>query len=103
MRKKKNQDERWDFVLYVSDNQTSLSRQAIENLNEICEKHIKDRYSIQIIDVKDRPEIAFEKNIIATPTLIRKLPEPVKRAIGDLSESEKALVTLEIRTHPFQS
>ncbi len=103
MRKKKNQDERWDFVLYVSGDQTSLSRQAIENLNEICEKYIKGRYSIQIIDIKDRPEIAFEENIIATPTLIRKLPEPVKRAIGDLSEREKALVSLEIRIRPFQS
>ncbi len=103
MIKKINQDERWEFVLYVSDVQTSLSRQAIENLNEICEKHLKGRYSIQIIDVKERPEVAIEKNIVATPTLIRKLPEPIKQAIGDLSENEKALVGLEIRTHPFQS
>jgi circadian clock protein KaiB len=84
-------------VLYLSGGKTRLSKGAIENLNEICEEHLYGRYRIQIIDIEDEPEIGFEKNVIASPTLIRELPEPVKRVTGNLSEREKALVALEIR------
>lgn len=67
-------------------------------MNDICEEHLRGRYSIQIIDIEEHPQIGIEKNIIASPTLARKLPEPVRRVIGDLSQREKALVALEIRS-----
>lgn len=90
-------NKEWQFVLYLSGSKTRLSKRAIENLHDICEKHLKGRYSIQVIDIEEQPQIGVEKNIIASPTLIRELPEPVKRVIGDLSEREKALVSLQIR------
>jgi circadian clock protein KaiB len=99
--RKKQKDEvvQWIFVLYVSG-KTRLSRGAIRNLNEICEEHLEGRYSIRIIDIEKQPHIGTEKGIIASPTLIRELPEPVKRIIGDLSEREKALVAMDIKKIP---
>lgn len=103
-RKKQNdKGELWHFVLYLSGDETRLSKRAITNLYEICEEHLNGRYSIQIIDVEDYPKIGRDKNIIASPTLIRELPEPVKRVIGDLSEREKALAALEIKKEPLSS
>ena len=93
-------NKEWQFVLYLSGGTTGLSKRAIENLNAICEEYLEGRYSIQIIDIEERPEIGIEKNIIASPTLIRELPEPVKRVIGDLSHREKALVALQIKKRP---
>ena len=94
---KKSGDKEWQFVLYVSGGRTRPSRRAIENLNAICEEYLEGRYSIQIIDIEEHPQIGIEKNIIASPTLIRELPEPLRRVIGDLSEREKALVALQIK------
>jgi circadian clock protein KaiB len=100
-RKQKSEGEQWQLILYVSGGKTRLSKRAIQNLNEICEEHLKGRYSIQIIDIEEHPEIGIKKNIIASPTLIRELPEPVKRVIGDLSQKEKALVALEVKKAPW--
>ncbi len=82
-------------MLYLSGGKTRLSKRAITNLYEIREEHLNGRYSIQIIDIEEQPEIGSKKNIIASPPLIRELPEPVKRVMGDLSEREKALVAFE--------
>ncbi len=99
-RKEKRQPEQWVFSLYVSTRSTRLSKRAIQNLYDICEEYLKDEYRIEIIDIEEHPQIGIDKNIIASPTLIRELPEPVKRVIGDLSEREKALVALEIKRKP---
>ena len=96
-RRQKGEREQWAFVLYLSSRNTRLSKRAIQNLNEICEEHLKGKYNIEIVDIEEHPEIGIEKQIIASPTLIRELPEPLKRVIGDLSETEKALVALEIK------
>lgn len=93
----KSKKERWIFVLYVSGGLTRLSKRAIKNLSDICEAHLKDQYSIEVIDIEVHPEIGIEQNIIASPTLIRELPEPIKRIIGDLSEGEKTLAALGIK------
>ncbi len=103
-RKKQNdKGELWHFVLCLSGDKTRLSKRAITILYEICEEHLNGRYSIQIINIEDYPKIGKDKNIVASPTLIRELPEPVKRVIGDLSEREKALAALEIKREPLSS
>jgi circadian clock protein KaiB len=101
--KQKSKGVVWYFVLYLSGHKTRLSKRAITNLYEICEEYLHGRYTIQIIDIEERPKIGRDKNIIASPTLIRELPEPVKRVIGDLSEREKALAVLEIKRKPLSS
>ena len=100
-RKQSKRGAPWHFVLYLAGAKTKLSKRAITNLYEICEELLNGRYTIQIIDIEDHPEIGSEKNIIASPTLIRELPEPLKRVIGDLSEREKALAALEIKREPL--
>jgi circadian clock protein KaiB len=98
--KRKREEEQWELILYVSGGETRLSKRAIKNLNEICEEHLRGRYSIEIIDIEKHPEIGIKKNIIASPTTIREMPEPLKRIIGDLSDREKALVALQIANKP---
>ena len=93
----KDKNEQWIFVLYISGGLTKLSMKAIENLNDICEAYLKCKYSIEIIDIEENPEIAIEQNIMASPTLIRALPEPIKRIINDLSKGENTLVALGIK------
>ena len=82
--------------LYVAG-LTPRSRTAIANITTICEEYLKGRYDLEVIDVFQRPVLAREEQIIATPTLVRKLPEPLRRFIGDLSEKEKVLVGLDLR------
>ena len=96
-REREREDKQWNFVLYLSGSKTRLSKRAIENLKEICEEYLNGRYRIRIIDIEDRPQIGIDKNIIASPTLIRESPVPVKRVIGDLSDREKALVAVGIK------
>jgi circadian clock protein KaiB len=81
--------------LYVAG-QTPKSVRALKNLKEICEKHLKDQYSIEIIDLLVNPNLARNDQIIAIPTLVRKLPAPMKRLLGDLSDTERVLVGLSI-------
>jgi circadian clock protein KaiB len=73
---------------------------AIENLKRICEKDLSGRYHLEIIDVLKNPELAEQDKILATPTLIKQLPPPLRRVIGDLSDSEKVLLGLELRQLP---
>ncbi len=89
-------EKEWELRLYVAG-ETEKSKAAIQNLREICEEHLKGRYHIEVIDLMKSPQLAAGEQIFAVPTLIRKLPEPVKRLIGDLSSSEKVLVGLDVR------
>jgi circadian clock protein KaiB len=86
----------YNLRLYVAG-QTPRSIAAIANLKKICEKHLPGRYEIEVVDLIKDPAQARRHQIVAIPTLIRQLPEPLKRIIGDLSNVEKVLVGLDIR------
>ena len=87
--------EQWRLRLYVAG-QTPRSLLAFANLRQICEEHLAGRYQIDIIDLQAQPELAREEQILAIPTLVRALPEPVRRIIGDLSHTERVLVGLDL-------
>lgn len=86
----------YNLRLYVAG-QTPKSIAAIANLNRLCEEHLSGRYKIEVVDLMKNPALAQRDQIVAIPTLIRQLPEPLKRIIGDLSNAEKVLVGLDIR------
>jgi circadian clock protein KaiB len=90
-----------DYVLrlYVSG-QTPRSVLAIENMRRICSEYLDQRYSLEIIDIYQHPEACQQQQIIAAPTLIKVLPQPLRRIIGDLSNTEKVLVGLDLRPRP---
>lgn len=88
--------ERYELRLYVAG-ETSKSLEAFENLKRICEEHLKDRYTIEIIDLVKNPRLAAGDQIVAIPTLVRRLPPPVRKIIGNLSNTEKTLVGLDIK------
>lgn len=88
--------ERWELRLYVAG-QTSRSIGALENLERLCEEHLAGKYSIEVIDLLKNPQLARGDQILAVPTLVRKLPEPVRKIIGDLSNAERVLVGLDLR------
>ena len=92
----KTGDEVWNLRLYVAG-KTPNSVTAFENLKKICEEHLEGRYRIEVIDLVQNPTLAKGDQIIAVPTLIRKLPTPVKKIIGNLSNTEKVLVGLDLR------
>jgi circadian clock protein KaiB len=85
----------WTLRLYIAGD-SPKSRAALSNLQKLCDAHLAGQYEIEVIDLKTRPELAKVHEILAVPTLIRKVPEPVKRIIGDLSNAERALVGLEL-------
>lgn len=87
---------KWDLRLYVAG-QTPKSLQAFANLKRICEEHLAGRYRIEVIDLLLQPQLAKGDQILALPTLVRKLPEPVRKIIGDLSDTERVLVGLDLR------
>jgi circadian clock protein KaiB len=87
--------ERFLLRLYVAG-QTAKSLTAFANLRKICETHLAGRYEIEVIDLIERPQLARGDEIIAVPTLVRKLPEPIKKLIGDLSDTERVLVGLQL-------
>jgi circadian clock protein KaiB len=89
-------DEMWDLRLYVAG-QTPKSVAAFTNLKKICEEHMPGRYRIEIIDLLKNPQLAQGDQILAVPTLVRKLPEPIRKIIGDLSNTERVLVGLDLR------
>ena len=91
--------ERWELRLYVAG-QTPKSLAAFANLKKVCETHLKGRYRIEVIDLLVNPERARADQIVAIPTLVRKLPPPVKRIIGDLSNNERTLVGMELVAEP---
>jgi circadian clock protein KaiB len=88
----------WQLRLYVAG-QTPKSLAACANLNRICEEYIKGRYSVEVIDLLEKPQLAAGDQILAIPTLVRQLPAPVRKIIGDLSNTERVLVGLDLR-HP---
>ncbi len=95
----KTQDERtdlWELRLYVAG-RTPRAISAFENLKKICEEHIKWGYRIEVIDLLKDPQLARGDQIFAVPTLVRKLPVPVRKIIGDLSNTERVLVGLDLR------
>ncbi len=91
-------EERWDLQIYVAGDTPKMT-EAIKNLKKVCDEYLKGRCSIQVIDLLKNPQLAAGDQILAIPTVIRKLPEPVKRLIGDLSVTEKVIVGLDVRTH----
>jgi circadian clock protein KaiB len=90
------EETRYVLRLYVTG-ATARSLLAIRNIKEICEEHLKDRYRLEVIDIYKHPALARGDQILAAPTLIRKLPNPLRRLIGDLSNKEKVLLGLEIK------
>jgi circadian clock protein KaiB len=78
---------------------TTRSARAIENLQVLCQKHLPGRYELQVIDVYQQPELARTEQVVAIPTLIKKLPLPLRRLIGDMSDEERVLVGLDILPH----
>jgi circadian clock protein KaiB len=90
--------ERWDLRLYTAG-QSPKSLAALSNLKRICDEHLAGRYSIEVIDLMKNPRLAKDDEIVAIPTLVRKLPEPLRKIIGDLSNEERALVGLQLRPH----
>jgi circadian clock protein KaiB len=92
---KKRRTAAWSLRLYVAG-RSPKSQTAFSNLTRLCEKHIPGRYSIEVIDLRTNPSLAKIDQILAIPTLVRRVPSPLKRVIGDLSDSEKAMVALEL-------
>ncbi len=85
--------------LYITG-MTPRSTRAIENIREICDKHLKGHYELEIIDLYQNPQLAQGEQIIAAPTLIKKLPVPLRRLVGDLSDTERVLLGLDLRPKP---
>ncbi len=88
--------DEWILRLYVAG-QTPKSVAAFGNLKRICEEHLAGRYRIEVIDLSQNPHLANHDQIVAVPTLVRKLPEPIKRIIGDLSNIQRVLVGMELQ------
>ncbi len=86
----------WELRLYVAG-QTARSIAALNNLKQLCETHLKGRYRIEVIDLLVNPQLSREDQILAVPTLVRKLPPPLRKIIGDLSSTERVLVGLQLR------
>lgn len=89
-------EERWELRLYVAG-KTPKSVTAFNNLKRYCEEHLKGQYQIEVIDLLVTPQLAEGDQIIAIPTLVRRMPEPIRKIIGDLSNEEKVFVGLDIR------
>ncbi len=88
--------ERWELRLYIAG-QTPKSLAAIANLKQLCEEYLAGRYQIELIDLIQNPQLAAGDQIVAIPTLVRRLPEPLRRIVGDLSNTERTLVGLQLR------
>ena len=89
-------DNTWELRLYIAG-QTQKSVTALRNLKKYCETHLQGRYKIEVIDLLVKPQLAEGDQILAIPTLVKKVPEPIRKIIGDLSNEEKVLVGLNIR------
>ncbi len=87
----------YDLRLYVAG-QSPRSVRAVENLRQVCDTHLAGRYRVQVIDLLVNPSLARGDEIVAVPTLVRKLPEPIRRIIGDLSDTDRVLVGLQVRS-----
>jgi len=89
-------DQRWELRLYVAG-QTPKSVLALKNITRYCRENLEGKYSIEVIDLLVKPQLAEGDQIFAIPTLVRKIPEPIRKIIGDLSNEERVLVGLNIR------
>ena len=89
-------DSLWELRLYVAG-QTPKSLTAFGNLKKICEEYLPGRYRIEVVDLLENPQLAEGDQIVAIPTLVRKLPEPLRKIVGDLSNTERTLVGLQLR------
>ena len=89
-------DEVFVFSLFIAG-MSPRSRRAVDNITELCERHLAGRYELQVVDVYQQPELAQEEQLVAAPTLVKKLPLPLLRLIGDLSDTDRVLVRLAIR------
>lgn len=94
--KQKPSGEFWNLRLYIAG-ETSRSMAALENLQKVCDEHLAGKYKVEVIDLLKNPQLAAGDQIVAVPTLVRKLPPPLKRLIGDLSSAERVLVGLDLR------
>ena len=89
-------DETWELRLYVTDRSPNCVR-AIENLRRVCEEHLAGRYQIEVVDLLENPRLAADDQILAVPTVVRKLPLPIRTIVGDLSDTDRVLVGLPAR------
>jgi len=96
---KSAQDQFYTLRLYVIGTSPQSIR-AISNIKNICEEHLQGRYELEVIDLYQQPQLAQGEQIIASPTLIKKLPLPLRRVIGDMSNEERVLVGLDLRSRP---
>ncbi len=96
--KKSKVSKKQEYILrlYIAG-MTPKSKRAIVNIKALCDGHLKDRYELEVIDILRNPVLAFGEQIIATPTLIRKLPLPIQQFIGDLTEAERVLVGVDLK------
>lgn len=92
---------KWDLRLYVAG-PTTKSAMALRNLQRLCEEHLAGQYRIEVIDLMQNPQLAQGDQILAVPTLVRKLPEPIRKIIGDLSNTERVLIGLDLRLHQVE-
>jgi circadian clock protein KaiB len=88
--------EKWNLRLYTAG-QSPKSLAALANLKRVCDEHLAGRYTIEVVDLLKNPRLAKDDQIVAIPTLVRKLPEPLRRLVGDLSDTERTLVGLQLR------
>lgn len=93
---KRSSGERWNLRLYIAGT-TPKSMDALRNLQQICETHLNRKYRVEVIDLLENPQLAAGDQILAIPTLVRRLPPPLKRIIGDLSNTERVLIGLDLR------
>jgi circadian clock protein KaiB len=93
---KKSEQAEYQLRLYIAGH-SAKARAALDNLNKICEEHLEGRYKIEVVDLLENPTLAAGDQILAIPTLVRKLPPPMKKIIGDLSNKERVIVGLDIK------
>ena len=87
---------RWSLTLYVSG-ASPRSAAALETVRRICDEELQGRYELEVIDILERPQLAEDEKILATPTVVKELPVPIRRIIGDLSDTERVLLGLDLR------
>jgi circadian clock protein KaiB len=89
-------DQTWDLRLYVTGRSPKCLR-AIDNLRRTCEEHLAGRYRIEVVDLLENPRLAADDQILAVPTVVRRLPAPIRKIVGDLSDTERLLIGLQLR------
>ena len=95
-RVRRRADEAWDLRLYVTGRSPKCLR-AAENLRRACEEHVPGRYRIEVVDLLENPRLAADDQILAVPTVVRRLPPPIRKIVGDLSDTDRLLVGLQLR------